>query len=219
MSLLNPLFKALISPSKIHHRSYFLLKSEPEEYSFDMLEKDKVDTWSGIRNPVASKVLKTAKKGDLCFFYHSSCKVPAIIGIAEVSKEHFPDPAQFKPGKYFDARATEEKPRWVAVEVKLVRRLKREITLAELRGYQTTELKDMVLLNNSRMSCQHVTPAEWEFVLSLEDKPAPETGKGTSKKRPAAAAKVEETHPDEEGDGSLELEKKKRPAGGAKKRR
>lgn len=101
-------------------RRFYLLKSEPEEYSIDDLENNVNNgMWEGVRNHVAKNVLKSMRVGDQAFFYHSSCKVPGIVGICEVTRAHYPDFTAWKQGhKYFDAKSTEDKPVWVAVDVK-----------------------------------------------------------------------------------------------------
>jgi predicted RNA-binding protein with PUA-like domain len=108
------------------------------------------------------------RKGDGVLFYHSSCEVPGVAGIAEVATAAYPDPTQFDPkSDYFDSGSSRDAPRWVLVEVKFKRKLKRVITLAELKGRK--ELKDMVLLRpGNRLSVSPVTKAEWDFILGLE---------------------------------------------------
>ena len=150
---------------------YWLLKSEPDELSIDDLAKAKGRTtpWFGVRNYQARNYMRDGmRKGDGVLFYHSSCDVPGVAGIAEVATAAYPDPTQFDPqSDYFDAGSKRDEPRWVLVDVKYRRKLKRTITLAELKGRK--ELKDMVLLRpGNRLSVSPVTKAEWEHILELE---------------------------------------------------
>ncbi|MBO9617950.1 MAG: EVE domain-containing protein [Niabella sp.] len=131
--------------------AYWLIKSEPFKYSYDQLVKDKKTVWDGVRNYAARLNLRAMKKGDLAFFYHSNEGV-AIVGIAKIVKEAFQDPT-----------TTDE--RWVAVEVAPYKKLKKEITLAELK--EIPALKNMDLVRLGRLSVQTVKPEEWELVLKM----------------------------------------------------
>jgi len=104
--------------------------------------------------------------GDPVLFYHSSCEIPGIAGIAEVSKLAYPDETQFdKKSKYYDPKATRENPRWVHVDVKLVKKT-RLVPLSELRDYKP--LADMQLLQRgNRLSITPVDPADWKFIVGL----------------------------------------------------
>ena len=149
--------------------NYWLMKTEPDEFSIDDLKARKTEPWSGVRNYQARNYMRDGmRKGDGVLFYHSSCAVPGVAGVAEVATPAYPDPTQFDPrSDYFDAVSRRDAPRWVLVEVKFRRKLKRVITLAELKGRK--ELKDMVLLRpGNRLSVSPVTKAEWDFILSLE---------------------------------------------------
>ena len=109
------------------------------------------------------------KRGDRAFFYHSNAKPSGIVGIMEVVDAAKPDPTQFdKSSDYYDASATREKPRWFCVDVKLVRKFERCISLEELKGHGDGALQDMALLKMKRLSVQPVSPDEWNFVLGLE---------------------------------------------------
>jgi predicted RNA-binding protein with PUA-like domain len=134
--------------------NYWLLKTEPETFSWDTLEKEGHSMWDGVRNYQARNNLRLMKKGDIFLFYHSG-KFSGIIGLAEVSKEHYPDPT-----------ATEGD--WSVVEVKPLRKLKRFITLEEIK--KQPSLKNMVLVKNTRLSVQPVTEQEYNIILELEDK-------------------------------------------------
>ena len=116
--------------------AYWLMKSEPDAFSWEMLKSrgKKGEPWSGVRNFQARNYLREMKKGDLVFFYHSSCEVPGIAGVAAVQREAYPDPTQFDPkSDHYDAQSDPENPRWYMVDVKLVRKLDRVIPLDELR--------------------------------------------------------------------------------------
>jgi predicted RNA-binding protein with PUA-like domain len=153
--------------------NYWLLKSEPDSFSIDALGKapNQTTTWDGVRNFQARNMLRDAmKKGDLAFFYHSSCDVPGIAGIVSVVREGYPDVTAFDPKHHhYDADSNKEAPRWFVVDLKLKRKLKRVITLDELRKYADRKLKDFVLLRRgNRLSVMPVSKQDWDFVLGLE---------------------------------------------------
>ena len=153
--------------------NYWLLKSEPDSFSIDALGKapKQTTTWDGVRNFQARNMLRDSmKKGDLAFFYHSSCDVPGIAGIVSVVREGYPDVTAFDPKHHhYDADSNKEAPRWFVVELKLKRKLKRAITLDELRKYADKKLKDFVLLRRgNRLSVMPVSKQDWDFVLGLE---------------------------------------------------
>ncbi|HEY8509618.1 MAG TPA: EVE domain-containing protein [Steroidobacteraceae bacterium] len=152
---------------------YWLMKSEPDTFSIDDLAKAPRQTtgWDGVRNFQARNMLRDQmKRGDLAFFYHSSCDVPGIVGIVEVVKEGYPDPTAFdRRSRYYDPDSDPAAPRWFMVDVRLKRRLKRVITLEELRAHAEKELKGMLLLRRgNRLSITPVEPAHWKFILTLE---------------------------------------------------
>ena len=149
--------------------AYWLMKSEPGEYSIDDLERDQTEPWDGIRNYQARNHIRDDMQiGDLVFFYHSSCKEPAIVGIAKISSAAYPDPTQFDPkSHHYDEKSTEEDPRWMLVDVAFKRKLRRPITLTELK--ENKDLRDFRLtMRGNRLSVFPVSPAHWEFVLGLE---------------------------------------------------
>jgi predicted RNA-binding protein with PUA-like domain len=153
--------------------NYWLLKSEPDSFSIDALGKapNQTTTWDGVRNFQARNMLRDAmKKGDLAFFYHSSCDVPGIAGIVSVVREGYPDVTAFDPKHHhYDADSKKDAPRWFVVDLKLKRKLKRVITLDELRKYADKKLKDFVLLRRgNRLSVMPVSKQDWDFVLGLE---------------------------------------------------
>lgn len=150
---------------------YWLMKSEPDAYSIDDLKRFKVDHWDGIRNYQARNFMRDdMNKGDRAFFYHSSCEEPGVVGIMEIARDAYPDHTAFDPAdKHFDDKSDPDNPRWFMVDVKFVRKLKRNITLKELKSYKT--LSDMRLLRKgNRLSIMPVTKREWDFILKLEDK-------------------------------------------------
>ena len=148
---------------------YWLMKSEPDEFSIDDLAKAKNRTtpWFGVRNYQARNYMRDAMHvGDRALFYHSSCPEPGIAGIVEVSRLAYADKTQFDPkSPYYDPKATPDAPRWVHVEVALVKKT-RLVPLGEMR--ETRGLEDMVTLRRgNRLSITPVTPAEWKIVEKL----------------------------------------------------
>ncbi len=131
--------------------NYWLMKSEPSTYSWDQLLKDKRTSWNGVRNFQASSNLKAMKIGDRAFFHHSG-EAPAVVGIVEICKLYYPDP-------------TDESGRFGMVDVKPVAPLKNPVALADIK--KESKLKDMVLVRNSRLSVQPVTPEQWKMVCAM----------------------------------------------------
>ncbi len=145
---------------------YWLMKSEPDEFSIDDLVRAgrKGAPWTGVRNYQARNFMRDEMRvGDGVLFYHSSCPEPGIAGLAEVSRAAYPDQTQFdRKSEYFDAKATRDDPRWVHVDVRIVAKT-RLLPLAELRARR--ELASMrILQRGNRLSITPVTAAEWEFV-------------------------------------------------------
>lgn len=150
----------------------WLMKSEPETFSIDDLKACRAGTepWDGVRNYQARNFMRDQMKvGDRVFFYHSNCKVPGIVGLAKVASTPYPDPTQFdSKSKYFDAGSDPEDPRWILVDVKYVRHLKRTISLTEIKAL-ADELDDFPLVRKgNRLSIMPVTDAQWDFLLALE---------------------------------------------------
>jgi len=150
---------------------YWLLKSEPDVFSIDdlRLRPGGIEPWEGVRNYEARNLLRDKlKKGDPAFFYHSSCAIPAIVGIVEIVGEGYPDPAAFIPEhRYYDPKSNPQKPTWYLVDVKFKRKLRRVIALTELRGKKP--LQNLKLLQKgNRLSVMPVTKKEWDYILSLE---------------------------------------------------
>jgi len=153
--------------------NHWLLKSEPDSFSIDDLGKASKQTaaWDGVRNFQARNMLRDSmKKGDLAFFYHSSCDVPGIAGIVRIVRGGYPDVTAFDPKHHhYDADSNKQAPRWFVVDVKLVRKLKRVITLDELREHAEKKLKDFVLLRRgNRLSVMPVSKKDWDFILAIE---------------------------------------------------
>ena len=151
--------------------NYWLMKSEPSEFSIDDLKNrpKKTEPWDGVRNYQARNMMRDEmKKGDLVFFYHSNCDIPGIVGIMTVNKEGYPDHTAFDPNdKHFDPKSDPDNPRWFYVDVKYKRKFKRTISLSELRDHK--KLKDMRLLQKgNRLSIMPVSKKEWDFILNLE---------------------------------------------------
>ena len=149
--------------------NYWLMKSEPDEFSIDDLvrARGKTTPWFGVRNYQARNFMRDRMKvGDGVLFYHSSCPDPGIAGVAEVASAAYPDESQFDPkSPYFDPKSKREEPRWMLVDVKLVKKT-RLLALDEMRA--APALRDMVTLRRgNRLSITPVTPAEWKAILKL----------------------------------------------------
>jgi predicted RNA-binding protein with PUA-like domain len=145
---------------------YWLMKSEPEEYSIDDLVRDGSVAWFGVRNYQARNFMRDQMRvGDGVLFYHSSCPEPGIAGLARVGAPAYPDATQFDPtGKYHDPKATPDNPRWFNVDVHGVKKT-RLMSLAEIRSYP--ELANMrVLQRGNRLSITPVDPDEWNFIIA-----------------------------------------------------
>lgn len=148
-------------------RNYWLMKSEPDDYSIDDLKKDGETEWTGVRNYAARNYMRDEmKKGDGVLFYHSNISTPVIVGTMEVSKESHPDPLQFDPNsKYFDEKSTESEPRWQLVDVKFVQKFENEVTRDQLK--EDPVLQDMELFRLARHSITPVREKEWKRLHEL----------------------------------------------------
>jgi predicted RNA-binding protein with PUA-like domain len=131
--------------------NYWLIKSEPFKYSWEQFLNDKSTIWEGVRNYAARNNLRAMKKGDQCFFYHSNEGL-AIVGIAEVIREHFQDP-------------TTDDPNWLAVEVKPKKTFKNPVSLEQMKAQE--KLKNMDLIRIGRLSVGTVKPDEWNLILKM----------------------------------------------------
>ena len=146
--------------------SYFLLKTEPGEYSIDDLEHERKCSWGGVRNYQARNILRDQmREGDRCIIYHSSCAVPAAVGVGEVTKEAYPDPLQFDShSEYFDPDSKISDPRWVAVEVSFKEKFQQPVTLSAMR--QMAVLEGMRLLaRGNRLSVIPLSQKHFDSIL------------------------------------------------------
>ena len=151
-------------------KKYWLFKSEPDVFSWDDLvkAKNRTTTWEGIRNYQARNLLRDeCKLGDQVFFYHSRVKTPAIVGIAEVVKEAYPDPEQFDPkSKYYDKTADPSDPRWLMVDVQATKAFRDPVELPVLK--ETPELDGlMVIKRGARLSVQPVASEHWRVISRM----------------------------------------------------
>ncbi|TGN06481.1 EVE domain-containing protein [Leptospira ilyithenensis] len=147
---------------------YWLFKTEPDVFSIDDLEREKISFWEGVRNYQARNYLRDeVKKGDLVLFYHSSTDPTGIVGVAEIVESRIPDPFQFDPNsKYFDPKSKKEDPRWFGVKLKLSKRFTNFLSLAELKTVKG--LSKMVLVQKgSRLSIQPVQKSEFDTITKL----------------------------------------------------
>jgi predicted RNA-binding protein with PUA-like domain len=147
---------------------YWLMKSEPDVFSIDHLKTKKKSGWDGVRNYQARNYMRDDMgAGDMVLFYHSSCEVPGVAGLARVSKTSHPDPSQFdSKSEYYDPKATKDNPRWFMVEVEFVEKFDRVITLSEIKSKK--ELASMPLVQKgSRLSINPVTDKEYKTILEM----------------------------------------------------
>lgn len=149
---------------------YWLFKSEPETFGIDALAKKPRQTehWDGVRNYQVRNLLRDEiKVGDKGFFYHSNCTPPGIVGIIEIVKSGYPDFNAWNPkSDYYDPKSTREKPRWFMVDVKLVKKFKRLITLDELKQHPLLE-NMAVTRRGNRLSITPVSAQEWKVILAM----------------------------------------------------
>jgi len=151
--------------------NYWLMKSEPSTFGIDDLKNrpQQTEPWDGVRNYQARNFMRDGmKKGDRVFFYHSNCAEPGIVGIMTVASEPYPDPTAFDPeDDHYDPKSDPDNPRWYLVDVKYKRKLKRTITLQELKQHEA--LAGMKLLQKgNRLSIMPVTKEQWDYILDLE---------------------------------------------------
>ena len=149
--------------------NYWLMKSEPDTFSIDDLKRKQREAWDGVRNYQARNFMRDGMRvGDGVFFYHSNRAEPGIAGLAEVASDAYPDPSQFDPkSKYFDPGSSRDNPRWMLVDVKFVKKLKRVITLDELKNHPALEGMSLLRKGN-RLSVMPVEKAQWKYILGLE---------------------------------------------------
>lgn len=151
-------------------KRYWLMKSEPNEFSIDDLQAVDAEPWTGVRNYQARNFMRQMQVGDGVLFYHSNTKVPGIYGIAEVATTAYPDQTQFdSDSKYFDEKATQEQPRWEHVDIRYVRHLNNPIALDTIRQHSEALGEEFALIRKgSRLSVMPVTAAQWKVLLNLE---------------------------------------------------
>lgn len=150
---------------------HWLMKSEPDTFGIDdlMRRPRQTEHWDGVRNYQARNMIRDEmQKGDQAFFYHSSCDEPAIVGIVDIVRDAYPDSTALDPeSPYFDPKSTSDAPRWYMVDVRFRRKLRRPLTLAELK--QQPALAGLPLLRQgNRLSILPISAEEWKFILSLE---------------------------------------------------
>ena len=135
-----------------------------------MAASRKTDTWDGVRNyQVRNMMRDDMKKGDLAFFYHSNCKEPGIAGIMKIVREGYPDHTAFDPNeKYYDPKSTPDNPRWIMVDMKFIRRTKRQINLEEIKQHGDRLEGFPLIRRGNRLSVMPVEKEHWDFILSLE---------------------------------------------------
>ena len=151
---------------------FWLLKTEPDSFGIDDLARAprKTTAWDGVRNYQARNMLRDQmQRGDQAFVYHSSCETPGITGIVEVVKAGYPDPTAFDAKHHHhDPDSDPKNPRWYLVDVKLIRRLPRVITLVELRAHAKQQLAGMLLLRpGNRLSVMPVAAEHWKFIIAM----------------------------------------------------
>jgi len=145
--------------------NYWLLKSEPNDYSIDDLERDRAAIWDGVRNYQARNFLRKMQPSDIAFFYHSNVKPPAIVGLVRIIENGIADPTQFdSSSKYYDPKATVESPRWQTVKVEFVEKFKQPISLAQLK--ETFSPEEFVLVKKgNRLSVMPVNQEVAQRIL------------------------------------------------------
>ncbi|MCB0378310.1 MAG: EVE domain-containing protein [Bdellovibrionales bacterium] len=144
------------------------MKSEPDVFSIDQLQKQQTSLWDGVRNYQARNfMMKDMKPGDRVLFYHSNAKPPGVAGLATISKEAVPDPTQFnKKSEYYDPKAQADHPRWFCVEVAFAKKFNRLVTLDEIRKKKGLE-KMLVIQKGQRLSIQPVTKKDFDIICKM----------------------------------------------------
>ena len=152
-------------------KRYWVMKSEPDAFSIDDLQRVGREPWNGVRNYQARNFMRDGMKvGDGVLFYHSNTKVPGIVGLATVASEAYPDDTQFNPkSDYYDPRSSREEPRWMLVDVAFERKLRDTIALDEIKQHADALGEGFALTaRGNRLSILPVTAAQWKLLLSLE---------------------------------------------------
>ncbi len=152
--------------------SYWLMKSEPEVFGIDDLERrpNQTEPWDGVRNYQARNMIRDAMRvGDQAFFYHSNCAQPGIVGIVEIASAAYPDRTAFdKRSEYYDPKSDPQRPRWFSVDVRFKSRLKRCISLAELKSHGDALGNLALLRRGNRLSILPVTREQWRYMLRMQ---------------------------------------------------
>ena len=159
----------VFTPRGPNEKRYWLVKSEPDVFSFDDLQAAPKQTtqWDGVRNFAARNFLRDGmKRGDQVFFYHSSTNPQAIVGICQVAREAYPDPTALdRKHPAFDAKSDPKDPSWFAVDLQAVAPLARPVTLTEIKANKA--LAEMALVRIGRLSVTPVRPAEWDAIMTM----------------------------------------------------
>jgi predicted RNA-binding protein with PUA-like domain len=153
--------------------AYWLMKSEPDVFGIDDLERVGVEPWEGVRNYQARNMMRDdMKEGDLAFFYHSNTKVPGIVGVLRIQRDGYPDDAAFDPEhKYYDPKSDPDRPRWYRVDVAFEERFDTVIPLSWLK--EQPELADCPLVRKgNRLSIMPITDQQWHFIMKQARRPA-----------------------------------------------
>lgn len=150
--------------------NYWLMKSEPSVYGIEDLQKDRLTSWGGVRNYQVRNMFRDQfAKGDLAFFYHSSCAVPGIVGSMTVAGPAYPDPTQFEPtSEYFDPKSRRDAPTWLAVDVRFKAHFPQILSLDALRGHPGLEALQ-ILRRGNRLSVTPVTAAEAQVISEISN--------------------------------------------------
>ena len=152
-------------------RRYWLMKSEPDTFSIDDLERVGIEPWNGVRNYQARNFMRDGMQvGDGVLFYHSNTEVPGIVGTATVASKAYPDATQFDPkSDYHDPKSTHEAPRWSLVDVAFDRRFADVIPLETIKAHADALGEEFALVRRgNRLSVLPVTAAQWKTLLKLE---------------------------------------------------
>ena len=164
---------AVFTPRAPGEKRYWLVKSEPDVFSFDDLLRihNKTTQWNGVRNFAARNFMKNGMKlGDRVFFYHSMSGAQGIVGVCEVVREAYPDSTAFDSASDgYDPKSTKDEPTWYMVDLRAVAQLTRPVTLVEIKARK--ELQGMALLRIGRLSVTPVTAAEWQTITEMANRP------------------------------------------------
>jgi len=153
--------------------NHWLMKSEPDVFGIDDLKArpKQTEPWDGVRNYQARNFMRDEMKvGDRILFYHSNCKPPGVVGIAEVASKPYPDPTQFDPdSKYFDPKSDPDDPRWILVDVKYVRHLKRPVPLQEIKDHADALEGLQLIKRGNRLSVMPVAAEHFDYIVGMEN--------------------------------------------------